>query len=209
MLLIFLLWVCWCGLHSLLVAPSLVAAISSKMPWFRKYYRVTYNAIALTTLVPLVIMTRSGEAEVIFSWSGAAVGLRLLLLFSAFYLFYSGAKKYDLGYFLGIKQVQSGEAPLLLGKDQTFSEDGVFGVTRHPWYLGALSLLWSGLPVYHEKTFLAITVLSIYLWIGTILEESRIRSQFGVRYDRYSHRVSRLIPWKWLAKSLGFSKDRV
>jgi protein-S-isoprenylcysteine O-methyltransferase Ste14 len=113
-------------------------------------------------------------------------------------LFQGGAKKYDLQYFLGVKQLRTGEEHLLLSDTDEFDETGVFSITRHPWYFGSLLLLWSILPQYSLPVFLTACILSMYLVIGTMLEERKIIARYGDGYRRYQQRVSMLFPWKWL-----------
>ena len=120
----------------------------------------------------------------------------------AFLLFKGGAQKYDLIYFFGLKQLQTGEEHLLLSDTDEFTETGVFGITRHPWYLGSLLFIWSILPRYPLPVFLAVCILSVYLVVGTMLEERKIVAQYGDSYRRYRKRVSMLFPWKWLMRLL-------
>lgn len=131
--------------------------------------------------------------------------VRWVLLVAACVLFVGGARRYDLGVFLGLRQIKSGTAHVLLSEDDTFSREGVFNITRHPWYLGSLMLLWSALPVYHEATVIGAVVLTLYLFVGTMLEERKLVAECGERYRAYQQQVSMLLPWKWL---LGFFSRR-
>jgi protein-S-isoprenylcysteine O-methyltransferase Ste14 len=185
-------------MHSVLIDTSVLGLIKKHAPGLTRYYRIFYNALSLMTLIPLVIATRLAEGQVIINWEGYAVPVRILLLAAAFMLFIWGAKKYDMSYFLGIKQLKTGEEHLLLTDSEEFSETGVFGITRHPWYFGSLLFLWSILPAYPLPVFLAVCILSIYLVLGAMLEERKIIAQYGDSYRRYRKRVSMLFPWKWL-----------
>lgn len=194
------LWILWCTIHSVLVTPSVLDFIKDHAPGLTRYYRILYNVFSLTTLMPLVVATRLAEGQVIINWRGYLVPIRILFLVAAFALFNGGAKKYDLSYFLGIKQLKTGDLHLLLNDTEEFSETGVFGITRHPWYFGSLLLLWSMLPAYPLPVFLVVCILSIYLVVGASLEERKIIYQYGESYRRYQQRVSMLFPWKWLMK---------
>ena len=46
------------------------------------------------------------------------------------------------------------------------------------------------------------TGLTIYLIIGTLLEEVRLKREFGEEYAAYQKKVSMLIPWKWVVRRL-------
>jgi protein-S-isoprenylcysteine O-methyltransferase Ste14 len=185
-------------MHSVLIDTSVLGFIKKHAPGLTRYYRIFYNTFSLITLIPLVIATRLTEGQVIMTWEGYTFPVRILLLTAAFLLFMGGAKKYDMSYFLGIKQLKTGEEHLLLNDTEEFSETGVFGITRHPWYFGSLLFLWSILPAYPLPVFLTVCILSVYLVIGAMLEERKIIAQYGNSYKRYRQRVSMLFPWKWL-----------
>ncbi len=75
-------------------------------------------------------------------------------------------------------------------------------MTRHPWYLGSLCLIWSVLSAYPAKSFAVASMLSIYLIVGTMLEERKIMSLYGDVYSEYRAKVSMLFPWKWLVRKI-------
>ena len=137
-----ILWISWCALHSTLINVSVSQLIKKQVPWLSRYYRLLYNGLSLITFMPLFIVTRMADGPVIVSWH-SYIPVRVLLFATALLLFIGGAKKYDLYSFLGMKQLQTGKENLLLSETETFTESGVFGITRHPWYLGTLLFLWS------------------------------------------------------------------
>lgn len=202
LLLLSLLWLGWCTLHSLLIDPGVVRAIERRMPGIGRYYRLLYNGLALLTLAPLAVVTGAAGGPVVFGWRGWANLLRLVMLLGALGLFLGGAKKYNLQYFLGLTQLRTGKTHLLLTDSPAFADDGVFGLVRHPWYLGVLLLIWSILPEYPWARFLAAVILSIYVFVGAWLEERKILARHGGSYRGYQQRVSMLFPWKWLKKKL-------
>ena len=72
---------------------------------------------------------------------------------------------------------------------------GVYGVIRHPSYLGLLvnSLGW-GLA-FRSGVGVAITALTIVPVVGRILAEERLlRGEFGADYEAYRGRTWRLVP---------------
>jgi len=196
------LWIGWCAMHSLLIDASVTGYISRHAAGLTPYYRLLYNILSLITFIPLVLITTRAGGPIVFVWQGYYQIIRIVLLIFAVLLFHGGAGTYDLGYFLGINQLQTGEQHLLLADTDEFSEMGVFGITRHPWYLGSLLFLWSVLPRYRLPIFLAAGIMSLYLVVGSVLEERKIVAQFGESYLRYRQRVSMLFPWKWLMRLL-------
>jgi protein-S-isoprenylcysteine O-methyltransferase Ste14 len=72
---------------------------------------------------------------------------------------------------------------------------GVYGVIRHPSYLGLLlnSLGW--VLVFRSWIGVLLTVVTVVPLLARIdAEERLLRSQFGEEYDAYRNRTSRLIP---------------
>ncbi|HME26092.1 MAG TPA: isoprenylcysteine carboxylmethyltransferase family protein [Acetobacteraceae bacterium] len=77
----------------------------------------------------------------------------------------------------------------------TLVTTGIYGVIRHPSYLGLLinSLGW-GLA-FRSGVGVMLTALTIVPLVARIrAEEALLRSQFGAGYDAYRDRTSRLIP---------------
>jgi len=136
--------------------------------------------------------------EAVFAWQGWGTTARVVLLAAAGLLFRGGAKRYDISYFLGLRQLRMGDVHTLLSNTGDFLATGVFGIIRHPWYLGSLLGIWSILGEYRRPIFNAAVILSLYLVVGTLLEERKIIKEYGSGYRRYQQQVSMLFPWKWL-----------
>lgn len=194
-------WVSWCVLHSLLVNPRVAEAIQLRLGRFSGYYRSGYNIFSLLTLIPLIVFTVKDGGEIVFSWTGWTVAVRFLLLGLAFFCFTGGAKGYNLQYFLGLEQIRGARDSVLLGDRDSFSEEGIFGFIRHPWYAGSLLLVWSLFGTYHLKSFVLAVMLSVYICIGTLLEERKILATHSEAYGRYRKRVSMYFPLKWLRRN--------
>lgn len=193
-------WILWCAMHSILIDPLVVKHIKNRMGSKVVYYRLAYNVLSLFTLAPLLIVTWVDRGDIVFSWSGWTVLLRLLFFVSAMVCFVGGAKGYDLQNFLGLKQIREGRESLLLGDQQSFSEAGIFGLIRHPWYVGSFFFVWSIFATYYEKNFACAIILSCYLLLGTYLEERKILAEHGDMYRQYQARVSMFFPLKWLLR---------
>jgi len=193
-------WIAWCAMHSILIDPLVVKYFKNSMGGRAVYYRLTYNVLSLLTLLPLLVITWIDRGDVVFAWSGWTVLIRLFLFLGAMVCFLGGAKGYDLQNFLGLKQIREGRESLLMGDHQSFSEAGVFGFLRHPWYLGTFLFVWSIFGTYYEKNFACVLILSCYLVLGTYLEERKILAEHGDMYRAYQARVSMFFPVKWLLR---------
>lgn len=191
-------WILWCFLHSLLIEPKVALCIKERTFIQPSHYRLYYNVFSAVSLLPLLVMSLTGVDDVVFSWSGWFIPLRYVLFAGAMVCFLGGAKGYDLQYFLGFQQVRDGRESVLLGDEQSFSESGIFGVVRHPWYVGSFLLIWSVYPTYSSKNVAVAIILTVYLIVGTMLEERKLVSEYGDRYRDYQRRVSMFFPVKWL-----------
>ena len=101
-----------------------------------------------------------------------------------------------MGYFLGLNQLrnfrkhkESGSLP--------FHSDGILAHVRHPWYSGGIALLW-GFGSCTDVYLLTRTILTVYIILGTVLEERRLIGELGEQYRTYCRQVPMLIPWKML-----------
>ncbi len=73
---------------------------------------------------------------------------------------------------------------------------GLYGVIRHPSYLGLIVLSVGWALAFRSGVGLLLVALTIVPVIGRIEAEERLlRSQFGAEYDAYRARTWRLIPW--------------
>ena len=89
--------------------------------------------------------------------------------------------------FSGLVAIQTGH---------TLVTSGVYGVIRHPSYLGLFvnSVGW-GLA-FRSVAGVLLAALTIPPLLARIrAEETLLRAQFGAEYDAYRARTSRLIPW--------------
>ena len=86
---------------------------------------------------------------------------------------------------------------------------GILNLTRHPWYLAAIILIWIINREISVSTLIVNTVLTIYLIIGTILEEKKLIIELGDHYRNYTEKVSMLFPAKWIFSKLILLKNIV
>lgn len=202
------LWLLWCFLHSLLISRTVIKTVQARLPKIMPWYRIGYNLFSLITILPVVMYTRSLPGDPVFIWDGWMILLRMVLLLMAFWLFWGGARQYDMDVFLGLRQLGDKSWHATLGHGDDFVRSGVFGLTRHPWYLGSLCFIWSAFASYPPALFWAVSVLSLYLFIGTNLEEKKILQLYPKAYEEYRQQVSILFPWKWILRKLWIKNSR-
>lgn len=194
MLLLILLWIAWCALHSLLIINPIRFWFGRRGGPLLALYRIGYVLLSILTLVPVLWYMQSLPQTQLFSYHGYWRIPQAVLLGYALLLFYLGTRVYDTSFFLGIRQLMDyrvGREPVKL----PFRTDGILRFIRHPWYSGALALLWGLNPV-TDVTLVSKCILTAYLIIGTLLEERKLRQELGHQYASYCREVPMLLPWK-------------
>jgi protein-S-isoprenylcysteine O-methyltransferase Ste14 len=80
-----------------------------------------------------------------------------------------------------------------MGADGEMETSGAFRFTRHPGNLGAMGffLLWPRMTV-NRATLAALAAL--YVVLGSMHEERRLRMAYGEAFERYRQKVPFLIP---------------
>lgn len=125
-----------------------------------------------------------------------------IVLFGAAMLFFvMGTKNYDMLQFLGISQLKQNNPSGGIGQSGSFKQTGILRYIRHPWYLATILILWAvGLNGLVMSKLIMNSVLTLYVIIGTILEEKKLVSEFGDTYKEYQKKVPMLIPYKIIRK---------
>ncbi len=121
---------------------------------------------------------------------------QVLVIVTAVLLFFLGGRNYDVRQFLGIKQIKEGTSNKAMTDTGEIDTSGVLGITRHPWYLATILIIWA--RQLDVSVILVNIILTSYLIVGTYLEEKKLIREFGEKYLIYQKRVSMLIPYKWL-----------
>ena len=121
---------------------------------------------------------------------------QVLLIVIAVLLIFLGGRQYDARQFLGTRQIKKGAPNRVISDTGELETSGVLGITRHPWYLATILLIWARQL---DVSLIGVNViLTSYLIVGSYLEERKLIRQFGENYLIYQKRVSMLIPYKWL-----------
>jgi protein-S-isoprenylcysteine O-methyltransferase Ste14 len=80
-------------------------------------------------------------------------------------------------------------------KDHDLVTDGMYGVTRHPSYLGLIVATLGMALVFRSSVGVLLTVLTFAVLVGRMdAEEALLVSEFGPAYEAYRQRTWRLVP---------------
>ena len=190
-------WIGYYALHSWFASLHFKRLFSHTFPSIFPHYRLLYNLISGVLLfIPLgLVFTYSWPN--LWQWQGnlsllmQAIGLASIggLLFSLRY--------YDGAAFLGLRpntdgHIGSADEPLTLSPLHRF--------VRHPWYFLGLLLIWS--RDMHLGWLITCLWATLYMFIGSRLEETKLISEYGDIYTQYRNKVPGLIPrpWRYLSQ---------
>ena len=186
-------WMTYFLLHSLLASLMVKRWVERHWPHWLPVYRLLFNAIAVVLLLPLLWLSYSIDAPVLWRWSGVWSWLANGLVLLAFAGFLWSMRYYDSGEFIGIRQWRARETRI---EDQEHLHiSPLHRYVRHPWYLFALILMWS--RDMNAPLLLTVCMASLYFLFGSRLEERKLLSYYGNAYVRYRQRVPGLIPLPW------------
>ena len=187
-------WILWCILHSLLITQRINRWVREQGGLIQGSYRIIYSLFSFFSLIPLIWYLYSLPQEVIFTWSGWLRIPQGILLLYAGLMCYAGYQVYDMKYLIGIRQWQSYKGNAVLSS-LPFRCEGVLAYVRHPWYSSGFPILWAVAPITDVNLPVRI-ILTLYLIIGTLLEERKLVQESGQLYVRYQQQVPMLIPWR-------------
>jgi protein-S-isoprenylcysteine O-methyltransferase Ste14 len=178
------------------VVHSLLASLPVKR-WTRRvfglstdrWYRLAYNLLATIMLLPLFPLLALLPDRTLYivpaPWRWLMVGGQVLAVVGLGVAFLQTG----LFEFLGVTQLFTEQSP----KSNSFRVHGFYNWVRHPLYSFSLVFLW--LTPFMSVNLLTIYILfTIYFYVGSIHEETRLLAEFGADYREYQQRVPRLIP---------------
>lgn len=184
-------------LFALYVPHSVMARPSFKRWWTRvvpeTIERSTYVWVSSLLVIALVtgwqsvpgelwrVENVSGQIPIYF---GTAAAIALLVVSSR------ATRAWDL---FGLRRVWCTFRGRAFEPPAEFTEHRLYRVIRHPMMVGLLLLLWCA-PVMTIDRFTFIVVSTVYIAIGTYLEERDLLSIHGERYREYRREVPAFVP---------------
>ncbi len=196
--LVAVIWPAYLALHSAMISLTVTNYLRSTLGDRYRFYRLFFNLVAVGTLIPIVRFTVGVKGDMLFAWDGPLVIVKWAMLAASVMLFIAGSLHYDMWQFLGLRQLQSGSAQALINSSGTLDDTGVLGAIRHPYYTATILLFWTS--DIDTTALIVNVVVTVYVVIGTWLEERKLLLELGDTYRDYQARVSMFVPWKW-AKS--------
>jgi len=177
--------------HSAMIRRSFRSRMSSAIP--QCYHGAVY-AIASGAALLALVMLWQGSTCTIVDIEGTARWLLRSLVPAAGIIFIWGVS--ELGHFdtFGIHAILD----RIKGKGEKrmpLAARGPYRWVRHPLYFVFLILIWS-YPTLTLDRMLFNLLWTVWVVIGTVLEERDLVAAFGDTYRRYQRQVPMLIPWR-------------
>ena len=193
-LLITLMWSGYCSLHSYLISIRFTNLMTRILKDYYAFYRFSYVLISIILLVPLINFTAELDNEVIIIYTLPLSIVRyvlisgsLLMFFWAFFFNYNSLS------FFGICQILNFGKKKKLNQSGEVKKKGLLGIIRHPMYFALIIYLWC--QTFTVSAIVVNIVLTIYIIIGTMLEEKKLVLEFSDTYVKYQQEVPMLIPF--------------
>ena len=188
------LWIGYCALHSYLISIGFANLMTRLLKSYYAFYRLLYVLLSLILLIPLIKYTGRVDTRTIltfgYPWSivrYALVASALVIFFWAFFF------NYDSLSFFGIRQILNFGKMKKADSSGILKRNGLLGIVRHPMYFALILYLWC--QTFRVMDILVNAILTIYVVIGTILEEKKLVLEFGDAYREYQREVPMVIPF--------------
>lgn len=192
--LIVFMWIGYCALHSYLISTGFTKLMTRLLKNYYAFYRLFYIFISLILLIPLINITAQSDDNVIFIYNYPLSVVRYVLIIGSLLMFgWAFFFNYDSLSFFGIRQILNFGKKKKINQSEGIRKNGLLGIVRHPMYLALIIYLWC--QTFRVMDIVVNTVLTIYIIIGTRLEENKLVLEFGDSYTKYQEEVPMLIPF--------------
>jgi protein-S-isoprenylcysteine O-methyltransferase Ste14 len=176
--------------HSIMVRAPVRARLSRLVP---DRYQGALYAIASGVVLTLVLILWQRSPAVVLSVEGPLRWVLLALHLLAVAGFVWGILSLPGFDPLGLAPIQAhlhGTSPRAF----PFTVRGAYRWVRHPLYASLLLLFWTD-PLLTTDRLLFDVLWTLWIVVGTVLEERDLVAEFGERYVAYRRDVPMLIPW--------------
>jgi methanethiol S-methyltransferase len=193
-LLIAILWTGYCVLHSYLISIRFTDLMSGLLKKFYSFYRLFYVIISILLLIPLINFTAESDQTAIITYTQTLNLIRNILIYSSVFMFaWVFLFDYDPLSFLGIRQILNFGKIRKSNPSKDLKKNGMLGIIRHPMYFALIIFLWC--HTFKISDIVVNTILTIYVIIGTRLEEKKLVLEFGETYTQYQKEVPMIFPF--------------
>ena len=188
------LWIGYCALHSYLISIRFTNLMIRRLRNCYAFYRLFYILISLALLIPLIKYAGQADTRIIVTYGYPFSILRYALIAGSLIMFfYAFFFNYDSLSFFGIRQILNLNKSMKAEPSTDLRKNGLLGIMRHPMYFALIIFLWCG--TFRVMDIIVNAILTVYIVIGTRLEEKKLIQEFGDTYIKYQQEVPMLIPF--------------
>lgn len=156
-------------------------------PGVDRWYIKLFGIFAAITLAPLALLFLSSPGKRLYTikppWRWLMVTGQLMAGLATILAFTDAPHRFSIS-----QQLHKAENP------EPLKPRGIYCFVRDPFLLSGLVQLWLT-PFMTTRLLVLYVMTSVYLFLGSLHWESRLRYQFGKEYEEYQKEVPRFIPW--------------
>jgi methanethiol S-methyltransferase len=159
----------------------------------RRFYRLVFNLIAFIAALPLFLLAALLPDTWLYTIPTPWIFLTLVIQGIALIGLAIAVSQTGAATFLGFQQLTRPESLRSRSDPAQLNTAGFYHYVRHPIYSFTLILIWL-LPVVSYNLLALMIGLTLYVWIGALLEERKLVSEFGDSYIQYRRSTPMIIP---------------
>lgn len=175
-------WLVYFILHSLTATNWLKHYSANTFGLRTTPYRLLYVIVSTILLLPIVYLIWQDTTPALWQHQGIVKILFDGIAVVAVIGFIIVARSYNMISFLGLSAEST---------TQGLRVSGLHRFVRHPWYFFGLLIIWT-----RDMSMLWLAsciCISVYLIIGSRLEDNKLIAEFGESYRYYKHKIPGLI----------------
>ena len=186
-------WAQRIGVIVLCYGLGLVLGLAGMVPGSVQSVPRVLSEATIVLALPLLALLVFFPGEPLWQWQGAGFYMTSGLALIALLGFFISLSHYDLSEFWGTKQWREGIETV--NDQEVFHISPLHRYVRHPWYILLLVLIWT--RDISSTQFTAYALVTLYLIIGSRLEERKLIAYHGEVYRQYQQKVAGLVPLPW------------
>jgi len=188
------IWAGYCFLNSFLISIKFTNILTRILKNYYAFYRLFYVLISLVLLVWVINIPTQLDNEIVITYVPPWSIIRQILTWGSLLMFFwAFFFNYDSLSFFGIRQILNFGKVKQINPSGEIKKSGLLAITRHPMYLALIIYLWC--QTFNMADIVVNAILTIYVIIGTKLEEKKLVLEFGDTYKIYQQEVPMLIPF--------------
>ena len=195
----------WGVLHSLLASLKAKQLVRRRLgERAARFYRLAYNVFSVVSFLPVLALAALTPDRTLYQvrlpWSALMIFGEIL----ATVVLVVGFLQTDVWEFIGLRQAAGGAVSLSNGPVETNQGRlvtwGLYRYVRHPLYTAGIAFIWL-MPLMTVNVLAINLALTVYVVVGAIFEERKLRGEFGQAYADYAARTPMFLPFmKWNKK---------